>query len=173
MGFQERQSKMPILQVLRYPNPTLKKVCEPVKNIDHDLRMFLADMAETMVLKEGVGLAAPQVGRLMRFFIVDIWWKATQKYDKTLIFINPKITAFEGTQRGQEGCLSLPGIYEHVTRAKKIRIAAQDINGQSFELDAEDFLAVAIQHELDHLNGILTLDRISPLARKMVTKKLS
>ncbi len=164
---------MPLLQILHYPNPMLKRVCDPVKEVDDELRVFLADMAATMVASGGVGLAAPQVGRPFRFFVVDIWWKTTQQYDKTLIFINPKITAFDGSQRGQEGCLSLPGIYEHVTRAKKIRVAAQDINGQPFELDAEGFLAVVIQHELDHLNGILTLDRISPLARKMAAKKLA
>jgi peptide deformylase len=161
-----------LLPILRYPNPMLKKVCEPVLNIDHELRVFLADMGETMVTENGVGLSAPQVGKPLRFFLVDIWWKTTHEYDKTLIFINPKIIAYEGSQRGQEGCLSLPGIVEHVTRAKKIRVSAQDINGHLFELDAEDFLAVAIQHELDHLNGILTLDRISPLARKMASKKL-
>lgn len=165
--------KMARLEILRYPDPMLKRVCDPVKVIDHDLKVFIADMAETMVAKKGVGLAAPQVGRPQRFFIVDIWWSSTEQYDKTLIFINPKIVAFEGSQRAQEGCLSLPGIYEHVTRAKKVRIAAQDINGLYFELDAEDFLAVAIQHELDHLNGILTLDRISPLARKMAAKKIA
>ena len=150
----------------------LKRVCEPVKEIDSALKTFIADMAETMVAKEGVGLAAPQVGRPQRFFLVDIWWQHTQEYDKTLIFINPKITAFEGTQRAAEGCLSLPGIYEHVTRAKKIRVTAQDINGTSFELDAEGFLAVAIQHEFDHLNGVLTLDRMGPLARRMAIKKI-
>ena len=164
---------MTTLNILRYPDPMLKRVCDPVKTIDHDLRMFIADMGETMVAKNGVGLAAPQVGKPLRLFLVDIWWKTTQQYDKTLIFINPKITAFAGTQREQEGCLSLPGIYEHVTRAKKVRVAAQDINGNNFELEAEDFLAVVIQHELDHLNGTLTLDRISPLARKMAAKKLA
>ncbi len=160
-----------LLPILHYPDPLLKKVCAPVENIDQDLRVFIADMGETMVTANGVGLAAPQVGKLLRFFIVDIWWRTTQEYDRTLIFINPKIIAFEGTQRGREGCLSLPEVSEFVTRAKRIRVAAQDINGHAFELDAEDFLAVAIQHELDHLNGILTLDRISPIARKMATKK--
>ncbi len=164
---------MTTLNILRYPDPMLKRVCEPVKTLDHALRMFIADMGETMVAKDGVGLAAPQVGKPLCLFLVDIWWRSTQQYDKTLIFINPKITAFEGSQRAQEGCLSLPGIYEHVTRARKVRVAAQDINGQNFEMDAEGFLAVAIQHEFDHLNGVLTLDRISPLARKMAAKKLA
>jgi peptide deformylase len=119
-----------------------------------------------------VGLAASQVGRLSRFFVADIWWKTTQEYNKTLIFINPKILAFEGSQREQEGCLSLPGIYEYVTRAKKVRVSAQDINGTPFELEAENLLAKVIQHEMDHLNGVLTLDRIGPLTRKMAMKKL-
>ncbi len=160
------------LQIHRYPDPVLKRVCEPVKDIDDGLRTFIADMAETMVAAKGVGIAAPQVGRAQRFFIEDIWWNETGEYDKTLIFINPKITAFEGSQRAQEGCLSLPGIREHVTRAQKVRIAAQDINAQPFELEAEGFLAVAIQHELDHLNGVLMLDKLSPLARKMAAKRL-
>lgn len=161
------------LDIRRYPDPLLKRVCDPVKDIDDGMRTFIADMAETMVAAKGVGLAAPQVGRLQRFFIVDIWWNTTGQYDKTLVFINPKITAFEGSQRGQEGCLSLPGVAEHVTRAQKIRIAAQNINGEHFELDAEDFLARAIQHELDHLNGVLMLDKLSPMARKMAAKRLA
>ncbi len=164
---------MSLLNILHYPDPALKKVCEPVTIIDHGLQMFIADMVETMIAKNGIGLAAPQVGKLARIFVVDIWWKKAQVYDRTLVFINPKIVAFEGSQRGQEGCLSLPGIYEHVTRAAKIRIQAQDINGQPFELDAEELLAVCIQHELDHLNGVLTLDRLSPMARNMATKKLA
>lgn len=163
---------MSTLKVLHYPDPLLKEVCEPVAQVDHDIQMFVADMVETMITKNGVGLAAPQVGKLYRIFVVDIWWKKFETYDKTMIFINPKITAFEGSQRGQEGCLSLPGIYEQVTRAQKIRVVAQDINGQSFELDAEGFLAVAIQHELDHLNGILTLDRLSRPARRQAMRKL-
>jgi peptide deformylase len=161
---------MSLLQVRHFPDPILKKVCEPVHEIDDGLRMFLVDMAETMIAQKGVGLAAPQVGRSQRFFVVDIWWPSDQD-DKTLIFINPKITAYEGSQRGLEGCLSIPGVFEHVTRAQKIRVVAQDINSQVFELDAEGFLAVAIQHEFDHLNGVLTFDRLGPLARKMATKK--
>lgn len=164
---------MATLNILRYPDPMLKRVCDPITNIDHDLRMFIADMGETMVAADGVGLAAPQVGRPLRLFLVDIWWKTAQQYDKTLVFINPKITAFAGIQRLQEGCLSLPGVVEHVSRAERIRVTAQNINGEPFELDAEEYLAVAIQHELDHLNGVLTLDRLSPLARKLAIKKLA
>lgn len=161
------------LNILRYPNPMLKRVCDPVKEINHELRTFIADMGETMVAKDGVGLAAPQVGRPVRIFLADIWWKTAKQYDKTLIFINPKIIAFDGTQRDQEGCLSLPGIYEHVTRAAKVRVAAQNINGEHFELDADGLLAVVIQHELDHLNGVLMLDKLSPLARKMAAKRIA
>jgi peptide deformylase len=163
---------MTLLTVRKYPDPMLKRVCNPVDKIDDDLRTFIADMGETMVAKDGVGLAAPQVGKVLRLFLVDIWWKESEQYDKTVIFINPKITAFAGSQRAQEGCLSLPGVFEHVTRAQKIRVTAQDINGTNFELNAEGFLAVAIQHEFDHLNGTLTLDRISPWARKLAAKRL-
>ena len=163
---------MTILKILHYPDPMLKKTCRPVDRLTSELQLCIADMAATMVEANGVGLAAPQIGLPLRIFIVDIWWKEQQQYDRTLTFVNPKITAFDGSQRGREGCLSFPGLSAHVTRAQKIRVAATDINNQPFEMDAEGFLAVAIQHEMDHLNGLLMLDRVSPLAKKMMLKKL-
>jgi peptide deformylase len=164
---------MTILKILHYPDPMLKKTCKPVEQLTQELQICIADMAETMVTANGVGLAAPQIGLPLRIFLVDIWWKEVHQYDKTLIFINPKITAFDGSQRGKEGCLSFPGLSAHVTRAQKIRVSATDINNRSFEMDAEGFLAVVIQHEMDHLNGLLMLDRVSLLAKKLMLKKLS
>lgn len=151
----------------------LKSRCPPVLQVDDAVRAFIADMIETMVARHGIGLAAPQVGRLLRLFVVDIWWPTEGVSDKAQVFINPVLSRPSGQQHEEEGCLSLPGIRERVTRAQKIRVSALDIHGHPFEMDAEGLLAVAIQHENDHLNGVLTLDRLSPQVRKMAVRKLT
>jgi len=159
-----------LLDVLRYPDPMLKRVCDSVLVVNDDIRTLVSDMLETMVARHGVGLAAPQVGRPLRLFVVGQYG---DRLDPPIVFINPKILKLHGTQRAREGCLSLPGVYEHVSRARKIDISAQDINGTRFEMTAEDFLAVIIQHEHDHLRGTLMLDHLSPLVRKMAAKSLT
>ena len=159
-----------MLEVLRYPDPMLKRICDPVAAVNDDIRTLVADMLETMVARHGVGLAAPQVGRPLRLFVVGNYG---DRLDPPLVFINPRIYESRGTQRAREGCLSLPGVFEHVTRARKIRVAAQDVNGARFEMTAEDFLAVIIQHENDHLRGALMLDHLSPLVKKMAVKSLT
>ena len=131
----------------------LYKVCRKVDNFDKRLAVLLDDMAETMYKAEGVGLAAPQVGILRRYCIVDVG-------DGIIELINPVIDKESGSQEGQEGCLSIPGRYEDVVRPMKVKIHAQDRNGKPFKLTAEGFKARAICHEIDHLDGILYIDRI-------------
>lgn len=148
--------------IVKYPDPILREKAMPVKRINERLLNLLDDMAETMYKAEGVGLAAPQVGVSKRLFVVDVGDE-----HGLLEFINPEIIAREGEQLGPEGCLSIPGISGEVRRAKKVKVRALNREGKPFELDAEDYLARAIQHELDHLNGVLFID----LAEKIYTQQ--
>jgi peptide deformylase len=160
------------LGLVKYPDDRLNEVCDAVPVIDGQIEALAADMIETMVASNGVGLAAPQIGQNIRLFVVDIWWPDTKDASGALVFINPTILMMQGKQRGQEGCLSLPGLYEYVDRAQTVKIQAKNVKGETFEIEADEFLARAIQHEYDHLDGILTLDRMGALARKMALKKL-
>lgn len=146
--------------IVKYPDPILREKAAPVHRINERLLNLLDDMAETMYKAEGVGLAAPQVGISKRVFVVDVGDE-----HGLLEFINPEIIAREGEQIGPEGCLSIPGISGDVRRAQKVKVRALNRNGETFELEAEDYLARAIQHELDHLNGVLFID----LAEKIYT----
>ncbi len=148
--------------IVKYPDPILREKAMPVKRINDRLLNLLDDMAETMYKAEGVGLAAPQVGVSKRLFVVDVGDE-----HGLLEFINPEIIAREGEQLGPEGCLSIPGISGEVRRAKKVKVRALNREGKPFELEAEDYLARAIQHELDHLNGVLFID----LAEKIYTQQ--
>jgi len=139
--------------IVKYPDPILREKAQPVKKINDRLLKLLDDMAETMYKAEGVGLAAPQVGVSKRVFVVDVGDE-----HGLIEFINPEIIAKEGEQFGPEGCLSIPGISGDVRRARKVKVRALNRAGEEFELEAEDYLARAIQHELDHLNGILFID---------------
>ncbi|EGL82607.1 Peptide deformylase [Caldalkalibacillus thermarum TA2.A1] len=144
---------MGVRAIVKYPDPVLREKAVEVKRIDERLHRLLNDMAETMYAAEGVGLAAPQVGISKRVFVVDVGDE-----NGLLEFINPEIIVKEGEQIGPEGCLSIPGVNGEVRRAQKIKVRAIDRNGETFELEAEDLLARAIQHELDHLNGVLFID---------------
>jgi peptide deformylase len=161
-----------LLDILTYPNPELLKVSKPVDKFDRHLHTLLDNMAETMYEAEGIGLAAPQVGHKIRAFIIDI---AIEEGDKNQLheFINPKISQASGTITFEEGCLSVPGFSEEVKRKEKIRIDYLDRFGKPQAVEAEGLLAVAIQHENDHLDGILFVDRLSPIRRRMAKKKLS
>lgn len=139
--------------IVKYPDPILREKAQPVRNINDRLLKLLDDMAETMYQAEGVGLAAPQVGVSKRVFVVDVGDE-----HGLLEFINPEIIAKEGEQFGPEGCLSIPGVSGDVRRARKVKVRALNRHGEQFELEAEDYLARAIQHELDHLNGVLFID---------------
>lgn len=159
---------MPILDILRYPDPRLYTRAEPVTEVDESVRALAANMAETMYAAPGMGLAATQVDVHKRIVVID----ASERRDRLLVLINPEIVAREGVQYCEEGCLSVPGIYEAVERAERITVRALDLDGQSFTLAAEGMLAVCIQHELDHLDGKVFVDYLSRLKQQRIKAKL-
>ena len=159
-----------ILPIVLYPDPVLQRPSEPVAEFDDKLRAFVDDMFESMYAAHGIGLAAPQVGVSKRITVIDLSFKKTPE-DK-LVLINPEIIVREGKQYGEEGCLSLPEIREKVHRVAKVRVRAQDARGQWFEKDAEELLSRAFQHEIDHLDGILFISRVSALKRDLLLRKI-
>ena len=159
---------MAILEILEFPDPRLRKQAQPVEVFDQGLKQLVADMFETMYEAPGIGLAATQVDVHRQLVVLDV----SEHKDQPLVLVNPKILSKEGAQVYQEGCLSVPGIFADVERALSIRVAAQDVDGKPFELEADDLLAVCIQHELDHLQGKVFVDYLSPLKREMVRKRL-
>lgn len=160
------------LEILKYPDPRLHEVSKPVSKFDTELHQFLDAMAVTMYSANGVGLAAPQVGRLQRIFVIDTTWTEDGVDKKIYEFINPKLLQGEGKIAFEEGCLSVPGITEEVTRKKKITVKYQDRHGNPQTLEANELLAVALQHENDHLDGVLFVERLSPLKRRLLRRKL-
>lgn len=159
---------MAILEILDYPDPRLHTVAKPVKEVDDKLRRLIADMAETMYAAPGIGLAATQVNQHIQLLIVDI----SETKDQLQVFINPKILEKDGQQVYEEGCLSVPGIYERVTRAEKILVEALNADGETFQLEAHGLLSVCIQHEMDHLMGKVFVEYLSPLKRNRIKNKL-
>lgn len=163
---------MAVLKVYEYPHPILKKKASEVEAVDDELRRFLDDMLETMYHAVGVGLAAPQVGVSKRIVVIDISHDDEDKMDP-LYMVNPKIIwKSEEKVCGEEGCLSVPEQKAEVERFAAVKVEYLDYHGNKQILEAEDFLAIAVQHELDHLDGILYIDRISRLKRQMLLKKL-
>ncbi len=160
------------LPILEYPDPRLHEVSLPVTEFDAELGRLLDDMAETMLGANGIGLAAPQVDRRIRVFIIDLGLQEGYPQQR-LEFINPRIVAATGKAAFEEGCLSVPGVGESVTRKGNVTVLYQDRHGNEQRLDAKDLLAVAIQHENDHLDGVLFVDRLSVFKRLFVKKKLS
>lgn len=159
------------LKVYEYPHPVLKKKAEKIAVVDDELRRVLDDMLETMYAENGVGLAAPQVGLSQRMVVIDIAHDGEKP--QPLYLVNPEIVwRSEETEICEEGCLSVPEMRAEVERPASVRVKYLDYNGKECEILAEDFLAVAMQHELDHLDGILYIDRISRLKRQMLVKKL-
>jgi peptide deformylase len=156
------------LPILEYPDPRLKKVAAPVTAFTPELRKLVRDMAETMYAAPGVGLAATQVDVHKRVIVID----ASERKDELRVFVNPELLFAEGEAECEEGCLSVPGYYDKVTRAARIRVRAQDEHGVAFELDAEGLLAVCIQHEMDHLQGKVFVEYLSPLKRARLLAKL-
>lgn len=149
----------------------LETNCTPVADFGTDeLKQLVEDMFETMYAHKGVGLAAPQIGLSQRLTVIDT--SAGEDPAARLVLINPEILEKQGKQVGEEGCLSIPGFREDVARAMQVRVRAQDVNGEFFEADGEELLARAIQHELDHLNGILFLSHLSPLKRDLIRRKI-
>jgi len=159
---------MALLDILRYPDPRLRNHAKPVAQVDDDIRTLVADMFETMYEAPGIGLAAVQVGVAKQVITIDI----SEDGDQPLVLINPEIIEADGSAVMDEGCLSVPGIHEAVKRAVHIRVRSLDREGQVQEFEAEDLLAVCIQHEIDHLDGKLFVDYLSSLKRLRVRKKL-
>jgi len=160
---------MAILQVLYHPDPRLRIKAAPVAVVDDEVRLLAADMMETMYVAPGIGLAATQVNVHRRLLVVDV----SETHDQPFCLINPTLLQKEGVERMEEGCLSVPGVFEEVERAERIRVRFQDLEGHTVERDADSLLAVCIQHEMDHLEGKLFLDYLSPLKRSRITKKLT
>lgn len=160
-----------VLKILKYGAPVLEQVAEPVTEFDTaDLREVINDMWESMYAAKGVGLAAPQIGRGKRISVIDT--SAGEDESKKLVIINPEILDKSGSQTGEEGCLSIPGFREPVTRANYVRIRAWSETGEVLELIGEELLARAFQHEIDHLNGILFLNHLSTLKRDIIRRKI-
>ena len=162
---------MAILDILQYPDPRLREVAKPVAEITDKIRQLIDDMAETMYAEEGCGLAANQIGVAQRIFLIDI---ATDEEPSDLkVFINPELVELEGKQLWNEGCLSFPGISEDIQRAETVKVRALDAQGKPFELSADGLLAVAIQHENDHLDGVLMVDKLNALKKRRMGRRLA
>ncbi len=156
------------LSILEFPDPRLRRVAKPVDAVTERERQLAADMLETMYDARGIGLAATQVNEGVRLLVLDL----SEERNDPKVFINPEIIERDGSQTCEEGCLSVPGVYAEVKRAERIRVRALGTDGESFELEADGLLAVCIQHEIDHLDGKVFVDYLSPLKRRMVEKKL-
>lgn len=162
---------MALLEILTYPDPKLREVAKPVSVVDDAIRTIVNDMAETMYAAPGVGLAATQVGIALRIFVIDT--AAEGEQSDLRVFINPQILERRGKHMWREGCLSFPDVAEEVKRAESVRVRALDRDGREFELEADGLLAVVIQHEADHLDGILMIDQVSSFARRRIGRKLA
>ncbi|HUB29120.1 MAG TPA: peptide deformylase [Terracidiphilus sp.] len=159
-----------ILTIVKYPDPVLQKPGEPVTEFDAELRKFVDDLFETMYASHGIGLAAQQVGVAKRITVIDLSQGEDPK--QKLVLINPEVIFREGKQYEEEGCLSFPEIREKISRAAKVRIRAQDEKGKWFEMDGEELLSRAFQHEIDHLDGMLFIFRMSALKRDLTLRKI-
>jgi peptide deformylase len=160
---------MAVLEICTFPNPVLKQKSRPIQKIDPKILQLVQDMAETMYSAPGVGLAAPQVGHSLRLAVIDVTPADGPK--NLLVLINPEIVAAEGECTWDEGCLSVPDCNEEVKRSKKVVVRYQNLQGENAEITGEEILAIALQHEIDHLDGILFIDRLSPLKRRLIKKK--
>ena len=159
---------MAILDILHFPDARLRNVAKPVATVDDSVRRLIDDMFETMYAAPGIGLAAIQVNEARRVIVVD----TTEDRSQPLALVNPEILSKDGVEEMDEGCLSVPGVYETVQRAERIRVRALDRSGEPFEMDCDGLLAVCIQHEIDHLDGKLFVDYLSSLKRQRIRKKL-
>src|SRR5580693_5574758 len=161
---------MAVRTILHYPDARLREPGKKVENITAELRQLIDDMAETMYAAPGVGLAATQIGEPWQVFVVDC--AADGEPSDLRVFVNPEILSIDGKVTWEEGCLSFPGAREEVERGGKVRVRAQDREGRTFELEAEGLLAIAIQHEYDHLQGVLMIDRLGPLKKRLLHRKM-
>ncbi|WP_297445571.1 peptide deformylase [Desulfurobacterium sp.] len=159
------------MEIRIYPDEVLKKKAEKVNEFDEKLRNIVNEMFETMYKRGGLGLAGNQVGILKRIVVIDIEAGKEREGKNKIVLINPEIITMEGEQINQEGCLSLPGLYKKVKRAAYVKVKAQNIDGEDFEIEGEDLVARALQHEIDHLNGIVFIDRLSPLQKRLALQR--
>jgi peptide deformylase len=159
---------MPLLPVLHYPDPRLHQVAAKVERVDDNIRQLIKNMAETMYAAPGIGLAATQVDVHKRVIIIDV----SEAHDQLHVFVNPELLEATGEAEYEEGCLSVPGIYEKVRRAERIKVRALDAKGKSFELEAVGLLAVCVQHEMDHLVGKVFVEKLSRLKQQRILAKL-
>lgn len=159
-----------VREILIWPDPILKQKAKPVAKVDDKVRALVKDMFETMYAADGVGLAAPQVGVLQRIIVLDT--SPRQEESKPLAMINPEIIGMEGETTYTEGCLSIPGEAEDVDRAAKVTVKYLDVDGQEQTLECDGLLSIAVQHETDHLNGIVYVDHVSTLKREIIRKKM-
>jgi peptide deformylase len=162
------ESLLSVLTILEFPDERLRKKAVEVQAVDGKIKKLVDDMLETMYLAKGIGLAATQVNVHQRIVVIDV----SEEKDKPLCLINPEIIAKDGVEESEEGCLSVPGFFETVKRAERIKVKALNKDGQPFEFEADALLAVCVQHELDHLEGKLFVDYISALKRQRIKKKL-
>ena len=156
------------LEILEFPDPRLRTVAQPVETFDERLGTLIDDMLETMYGASGIGLAATQVDVHQRVLVMDV----SDSRDQPRAFVNPEIVDREGEQTCEEGCLSVPGVYAEVKRANRVKVRAQDRDGKTFEIELDGLAAVCLQHEMDHLQGKLFVDYLSPLKRQMVRRRL-
>jgi len=159
-----------LYEIVKFPDPVLEKVAEPVTRFDAELKKLIDDMFASMYAAEGIGLAAPQINLSRRITIIDLSFQKNP--DDKIVLINPEVVAVEGRQHEEEGCLSLPDIREKVTRAAWVKIRAQNASGEHFEIEGTELLARAFQHEIDHLDGILFINKISRLKRDLVSRRI-
>lgn len=159
------------MQIVHYGHPALRWKSKPIQSINDELRSAVREMFELMYSAKGIGLAANQVGLPLRFFVVNVTADPEQK-DEEFVFLNPSIRRRKGTTTGEEGCLSLPGLYANVDRAEQIVVEAYDLDGEGFEMDLDELPARVVQHETDHLDGVLFVDRIKPDDRMKLEPKL-
>ncbi len=159
---------MAILNILKYPDSRLHTVAKRVERVDDNVRKLIDDMAETMYGAPGIGLAATQVDVHREIIVIDV----SEERNDLKVFINPRLTKIEGVAEHEEGCLSVPGVFDIVTRAEKITVEALDRDGNNFRLDAEDLLGVCIQHEMDHLKGKVFVEYLSPLKQNRIRTKI-
>lgn len=161
---------MAVLEILKYPNPNLKKKSQPVKIIDPSLRQLVQNLAETLYAAPGVGLAAPQVGYLLRLVVIDV--TPVNQPKNLMVLINPEIISSEGECTWEEGCLSVPDFNEEVKRKKKVVVRCRNLEGETVEVEGNDLLSIVLQHEIDHLDGILFVDHLSQLKRDLYKRQL-
>jgi peptide deformylase len=167
---QKKSAKVKIHEIVKYPDPVLSKAGQPVSVFDDKLKTLVEEMFESMYEAHGIGLAAPQIGLSQRLTVIDLSFRKNP--EEKIVLVNPEVIEREGKQYEEEGCLSLPEIRERVNRAAHVKVRAQDVEGKWFEVEGDELLARAFQHEIDHLDGILFLDRLSRLKRDLLVRKI-